>query len=218
MKSPTIRVLFSVFLSLIFSQALNAQTIETEWLACNVYPDTTYLKFENDTIFYKVPNLAEFEDFVSVSLYTLSADTLFWNDLASSDQCEPAVTGKYIYQINGNELSFQVIEDECYFRLDVLSVLFLKTTIPVHTASTLKKEIKVYPNPLLGPDLFIAIEEPGIDQYHYEFFDLQGRLCQKGKLDTGMKINMAALESGHYFLLIKEEMSNQLRSFKIQKI
>jgi len=138
-------------------------------------------------------------------------------DLASIYQCDTSIIGKYIYQINNNELSFKEIEDDCVSRLDVLSVLRLKATI-VNTSNPLQKEVKIYPNPVFGNDLFISIEGGGIAKYQYELYDNQGRKRIEGFLINSERVHLERLESGYYYLIVREEKSKKTITYKIQKI
>jgi len=209
---------FLIIIILITGQALYGQEIEKEWLACNVYTDTTYVKFENDTVFYKIPGSGTYEEFTGISSYIITGDTIFWMDLPSIVACNPSITGKYTYKISNDELSFEAIDDECLSRLNVLSILQLKAVPPVSTVDPLEKNVKIYPNPVVGNDLFISIEGGEIAKYQYELYDNQGRRMIHGVVVNNESVNLERLESGYYYLIITKEKSRETITYKIQKI
>lgn len=72
------------------------EIVNVEWLACNIYNDSTYLKFENDTLFYRTVDNGIEEEF-RVSTYVIEEDTITLNDLEIINNCDPLITGIYIY-------------------------------------------------------------------------------------------------------------------------
>jgi len=221
MKITLPSFVYSLALILLFtglkSERVYSQSIdETEWIACNIYEDTTYLRFANGNIYFKSPEVEGFEDFVAVSMYSTSGDTLFWNDLADPEQCDPMITGKYLYQISSDTLTFSALEDDCDFRLKVLSELILKRIQTTSVADLFHEKIIIYPNPVTNNLLTIDINDNV--KYHYWLFDVTGVLVKKGTSVNVEILDLASLQQGSYFLLLSDDKGQSLGSFKIIKI
>ena len=152
MKTQLLKIFLSVMtllmganLNSVFSQSIEGST----WFACNVYDDSTYIKFEADTIYFKAPEVQGFENFTAVSLYAISNDTLLWNDLEGSNQCDLNITGTYNFQVNSDTLTFSAIEDQCDFRLGVLSELILKRELSTSFSTVFDASVELFPNPVI---------------------------------------------------------------------
>ena len=198
--------IFTILALSVFSM-LNgqAQTLENiEWLACNIYEDTTYILWTNDTVYFKAPAVAGFETFKGLSVYALSGDTLFWTDLENSNQCDPAILGTYLYEITDNQLDLTVIEDGCGFRVDVLNNILLKGDVPAAIQALELKALQVFPNPVAaGP---LQLDVPALDAgASYQVYDTNGRLVMRGLVGPDAQIDVSALPAGLYRLQLRSD-------------
>ena len=193
-----------VFACLVFiASGVRAQTLEiTEWLACNVYPDTTYLKFQDDTIYFLSPANPGFEEYAAISTYQLIADTLEWTDLELPNKCDPAIVGRYLYQIDNGKLEFDLLQDDCSFRRDVVSILELKASLTVGTSDPKPQPFRIYPNPIGdGP---LAIEASNGLPYRWQLYTSTGRPLRVGEENGPTDLELDDLASGMYYLVLVE--------------
>ena len=195
-----------------FSQSIEGST----WFACNVYDDSTYLKFEGDTIYFKAPEVQGFENFTAVSIYAISNDTLFWNDLEASNQCEPNITGTYNFQVNSDTLTFSAIEDQCDFRLGVLSELILKRELSTSFSTTPEASAQIFPNPVTNDQLTIKFSHNF--RFDYQIFSSTGQLKMQGNAQEKAILNLRNLPSGTYFMKIYTPDFERTEAFTIIKL
>lgn len=176
------------------------EIVNVEWLACNIYNDSTYLKFENDTLFYRTVDNGIEEEF-RVSTYVIEADTITLNDLEIINNCDPLITGKYIYQVEQDTLSFDEIIDNCEARRMVLSELKLKRGLTSRLAKVIDDKIKIFPNPVIDR---LIIEGEGAITYSYVVYNQVGNQVASGIITGKGKIDLEKLEFGFYILRLVE--------------
>ena len=70
-----ISLLFGIMLFTSTIKVFSQEIVNVEWVACNIYNDSTYLKFENDTLFYRTVDDGIEEEF-RVSTYVIEEDTI----------------------------------------------------------------------------------------------------------------------------------------------
>ena len=195
----------------------NGQTLENlEWFACNIYEDSTFMLWTGDSVYFRVPAIPAFEQFVPLATYTLSEDTMFWTDLESADQCDPAELGIYLYEIDANELTFSLVSDPCYFREDVLDNIILKAAIFLSNDELAETEFSIFPNPVPNDYLNISFD-PGGGAFQFELIDIMGRKLRSGALNGFDQLNLSGIPPGHYFLNIIEVERQATRVFSIFK-
>ena len=205
-------LLMGANLNPVFSQSIE----ESTWFACNIYDDSTFIKFENDSIYFKSPPIQGFEEFVAVSLYSIAGDTLNWSDLEGSNQCDPNIIGQYFFHVNDDTLTFSLIDDQCDFRLEVLTELILKREISTGNKTVFDENFTIYPNPVFGDNL--TIKAPENLKFHYSIFSNTGIQIMHGNKEGQSILNLERLHSGYYFLRITDLNGKFFRTFKIIKI
>ena len=198
--------------AIIFPGALSyaQESLDGDWEACNVYPDSSYVRFKNDTVFYNLPFIG-WDDFSAVSTYSLSEDTIFWNDLSECD----LDTGIYLYHIEEDTLSFTEIQDDCANRLKVLEELKLKKIQLVNTLDMNSIPFSVFPNPFRD-ELRIEVSEP--TNYDYQLFNSLGKIVKAGAGIGSQRINLNDLHKGLYFLIIRNRERQNISSIQIIKV
>ena len=193
------------------------QTItDSEWFACNIYSDSTFLNFENYTLFLLRPNAAV--DKYSISTYVIEEDTLSINDLEFSiaETCNPLITGKYEILIEQDTLSFNEISDGCNFRLNVLSQIKLKRESTTSLANDVDfNRIKIYPNPVLDK---LTIEGNSNFFYNYEIYNQLGNKVRIGIINGRKNIHLESLSSGIYIVRIIKKNKYPTMIYKIIKL
>jgi hypothetical protein len=111
-----ITLLLLTFSSLIYSQSLE----NTEW---EVYFDGYYelnFSFSTDTFY-----LSEEGQLTPFSIYTENSDTFNIQDLEFADGCFDEVGdvwGTYLFKIENDTLSFELLADECEQRVEALVI------------------------------------------------------------------------------------------------
>ncbi len=145
---------------------LKGQEIENnEWHACNIYNEPTTFRFTNDTLILKIEENG-IEEAYNVSTYIINQDTIRINDLDDPiDNCDPILTGIYLYEIIQDTLTFEVIMDDCEQRLEVLSILILKGSdiIDLDQDGFNSNEDCDDTDPSINPDA-VEIPNNGIDE------------------------------------------------------
>jgi hypothetical protein len=71
--------------------------------------------------------------------------------------------------------------------------------------------ISIYPNPVTNHTIYLKNSE-GYDDISYQITNIQGQILSKGNLING-KLNVKALSSGSYLILIKTADSNTVKRF-----
>lgn len=160
-----ITLLFLSFSSLIYSQSLE----NTKW---DVYffgeeESDLGVEFGVDTFYLVDPEPFAF------SIYTENMDTFRIKDL-SENGCIGDVWGTYLFNIENDTLSFELIEDECDTRSSTLvESTIVKTGTNSNININILNDVSLFPNPITNEILNIKSQEK-IDQI--SIYDSYGKL------------------------------------------
>jgi len=199
------------FAIMAFPLNLNSQeSIEDEWITCNVpeLDDSTFFKFFNDTVFIKILNDPDFENFTSFSTYTINEDTIIWKDLPSSGGCPLDDIGIYQFTIQNDSLSFVTISEDCDERVDVLSIAIFKRQILTSLDEEDEFEFEIFPNPVVD---YLRINQTQNANFQYQIFDYHGQSVLEGSVMGSTSISLIDLKSGLYILQINSLQNNNYR-------
>ncbi len=148
-------LLFCFITSISYSQTL----VDTKW---DVYlfgdaESEFSFQFGVDTFY-----IADLET-VPFSIYTENMDTFRINDLESADGCFGKigdVWGTYLFNIENDTLSFELIEDECDARSSTLvEATIIKSVINSNININILNDITLFPNPITNGILNVKSPE-----------------------------------------------------------
>lgn len=209
------KLLWLTFAILLYSSIQSQSITDVIWVECQLYPDTTYIKFQNDTLFFKT-DLEGFENFSPISIYSIKTDTISISDLESTNQCASQIIGKYKINILNENLSFIHEKDECDERRFIFSNLFLKPYNFVSIHKPNKVKISIYPIPLRN---ILIVETFTLKKFNYDLFDISGKLMVSGTSErTKVNIETEFLNSGFYTIVVKNYKDEILQVKKLLKI
>lgn len=206
----------NLFICLLVALFINSESVAQsiigyEWIACNVYADSTFLKFEDDTMYYK---FIDDDEFQPISTYEINNNVISLIDTEFIEICDPWSIGVYTLNQSQDTLSFETISDPCEEREFVFSQLILKNTSIVNVDERIKPVLSVYPNPTLD---WIYVNGISKGIYLYKLFDSKGSLESNGTIKQGENISTVSLNNGLYILTIENKELNLIESFKLMK-
>jgi hypothetical protein len=116
--------IFALFLILFIALGVNAQLSNTKWRG------TLHLDDPIDVIFsFKTDTLealnAEDNSSIETMKFSVNDSVLVIQKLFGQSQCDNSATGKYKFEINGNEMTWKVISDDCDERSQVIGSMKL---------------------------------------------------------------------------------------------
>jgi hypothetical protein len=116
--------IFCFLLVLIATLSIHAQLSNTKWRG------TLHLDEPIDVIFnFKADTLEAInaEDYSNIETmkFSVNDSVLVIQKLFGQSQCDNSATGKYKFEINGNEMTWKVITDDCDERSQVIGSMKL---------------------------------------------------------------------------------------------
>ena len=210
----SVKILVIVIGALMFcSTNSSAQNfIGKDLLACNFDDDDTYFKFINDTFYIKFDLTEEYEPF---SVYSISGDTITWNDINPDDGCDPELTGLYIFMESGDSTTFEVVLDDCEDRLSVLVQVVLKVSTISNVQDSDIPEFKLYPNPVINS---FSIETNNQENYNFQLINSQGQIVLENEVLGSKVYNIEWIAKGNYFIRIFNEDKVVVKTSKLIKM
>ena len=149
-----VTLLFLSFSTLTYSQSLE----NTEWVVYFDGFDELNFYFSADTFY-----LSEAGQLTPFSIYTENSDTFNIQDLEFATGCfEVAdVWGTYLFMIQNDTLSFELIEDECEQRVKAFTIsgVFVRAVDTSIDVLDVFNEVNLFPNPLSDGILHIQSKE-----------------------------------------------------------
>ena len=187
MKTNTMKTILTLLL-LSFSSFTYSQSLEnTEW---EVYIEGYYqlnFSFSADTFY-----LSEEGYLIPFSIYTENSDTFNIQDLEYADGCFDEVGdvwGTYLFKIENDTLSFELIADECETRAETLVILgvFVRAVDTSTDDLNVFNQVTLFPNPLSDGVLNIQSKEK-LDQVN--IYDAYGKLLISSAHVTSIDLSM----------------------------
>ncbi|MFI5134233.1 MAG: T9SS type A sorting domain-containing protein [Chitinophagales bacterium] len=183
-------LLLSLFCA--FSTVHSQDLTNTEWLGTNFPSPNVWLHFGPDTIYYSMTG----SGYSPLSLYTASSGQFIIVDLPGTTLCTD--TGHYNYSVNGSNLIFSLVSDNCSSRKNtLLNYSWMQLATFISEAPRIS-EILVYPNPCNG---ILNITTSTVMQGKSEvtLFDISGKKVYDQFFEGDkVVIDISALPTGIY--------------------